>query len=120
MVYFYVHGVKTEYTGARSNDQLVGFADKASGLDVSPSSSPAWLTGPFQEHATNRRARAIHCRARESSRLRLAPRRVQPTHCGRSPLFASLGVLTTPAQNNIAKTSQFLLGSSYVYATTAR
>ena len=30
MMFYYAHGVKTEYTGGRSYDQLVSFADKAS------------------------------------------------------------------------------------------
>ena len=38
---------------------------------------------------------------------------------GQSPLLVSLGVLPTPTQNDIAKTSQFLLGSPLVYVYTA-
>lgn len=30
MMFYYAHGAKTEYTGGRSYDQLIAFADKAS------------------------------------------------------------------------------------------
>jgi len=40
-MFYYAHGAKTEYSGGRSYDQLVSFADKASNPYVtrSPSSS---------------------------------------------------------------------------------